>query len=326
MSGSRPVRVLLAFALFGSAVWRPAVAQQPTEAPPFRVPGPIHLNFPVAPKTDSTPPEIEHLPALAARLLHHAADAGCHKDDWDCTILVTDFVFPDGATFPDGIQWTNDLSSLFANEKSILVIDRVRFKNFLNQERISAKLQNSEPTARWLGKRFNATVVLIGQAKMIKEDVVQLSARFLSVSDSNLIGPSSEVKLEIKTTTGDFSPLSGLPSPPSLPPFPDTVNGEKVYPAGVNGVGLPSCYYMPNPNYTEAAREAGFSGIVTAEGAVGSDGLVRAVRIVKGAPFEIDEAVIKTMSTWKCKPAVLDGKPVATVVPFETNFRRSGPN
>lgn len=324
MSGSRPVCVLLACALFGSAVCRPVVAQQPTQAPPFRVPNPIDLNFPAISKTDSTPPEIEHLPDLAARLLHHAADAGCHKDD--CTILVTDFVFPDGATFPNGIQWADDLSSLFADEKPIRLVDRVQFKDFLNQERISAKLQNSEPTARWLGKKFNATVVLVGQAKMIKEDVVQLSARFVSVSDANLIGPSSEVNLEIKATTGDFSPLSGLPSPPSLPPFPDTVNGEKVYPAGVNGVGIPSCYHMPNPSYTEAAREAGFSGIVTAEGVVGSDGLVRAVRIVNGAPFGIDEAVIKTMGTWKCKPAVLDGKPVATVVPFETNFRLFGPN
>jgi Gram-negative bacterial TonB protein C-terminal len=230
ISGSRPVRVLLACALFGSAVCRPAVAQQPTQAPPFRVPDPIHLNFPALSKTDSTSPEIEHLPDLAARLLHHAADAGCHEDNYDCTILVTDFVFPVGA-------------SLFANEKSILVVDRVQFKE-----------------------------------------------------------------------------------PPSLPPFPDTVNGEKVYPAGVNGVGLPSCYYMPNPSYTVAAREAGFSGMVTAEGVVGSDGLVRAIRIVKGAPFGMDEAVIKTIGTWKCKPAVLDGKPVATFVPFETNFRLFGPN
>jgi TonB family protein len=278
------------------------------------VPDPINLNFPV---------EVEHLPDLVARLLHHAADAGCHKDD--CKILVTDFVFPDGSTFPNGIQWADDLSSLFADEKSIRVVDRTPFKNFLNQERFSAKLQNSEPTARWLGKQFNATVVLVGQAKMINEDVVQLSARFLNVSDSNLIGPSSEVNLQLKATTGDFSPLSGLRSPPSLPPFPDTVNGEKVYPAGINGVGLPSCYYMPNPDYTEAAREAGFSGIVTAEGVVGSDGLVKAVRIVKGAPFGIDEAVIKTVSTWKCKPAMLEGKPVPTIVPLEMNFR-SGRN
>jgi protein TonB len=82
---------------------------------------------------------------------------------------------------------------------------------------------------------------------------------------------------------------------------------------------------MPNPDYTEAAREAGFSGIVTAEGVVGSDGLVKAVRIVKGAPFGIDEAVIKTVSTWKCKPAMLEGKPVPTIVPLEMNFR-SGRN
>ena len=239
---------------------------------------------------------------------------------------MIDFAFPDGATFPNGIQWADDLSSLFATEKSIQVADRTQFEDFLNQERIPPRLQNSEATARWLGKQFNATVVLVGQAKMIREDVVQLSARFLNVSDSNLIGPSSEVNLQVKATTGDLSPLNGLRSPPSLPPFPETVNGEKVYRGGVNGVGIPSCYYMPNPNYTEAAREAGFSGIVTTEGAVGSDGLVRAVRIVTGAPFGIDEAVIKTMSTWKCKPAVLDGKPVATVVPFETNFRLSGPN
>jgi hypothetical protein len=122
------------------------------------VPDPIHLNFPIAPKTDSAPPEIEHLPNLAGRLLHHAADAGCHKDD--CKILVTDFVFPDGSTFPNGIQWA----------------DRTQFKGFLNQEGISPKLQSSEPTARWLGKQFDVTVVFVGQAKMINEGVVPLSA------------------------------------------------------------------------------------------------------------------------------------------------------
>jgi len=325
MSGSGAGRVFLTCALFGCAVCRPAVAQQPTQAPPFRVPDPIHLNFPVPSKIDSTPVDIEHLPDLAARLLHHAADAGCHKDD--CKILVTDFVFPDGSTVPNGIQWADDLSSLFTNEEtSIHVADRARFKDFLSQQGIPAKLQNSEPTARWLGKQFNATVVLVGQAKMVKDDVVQLSARFLNVSDSNLIGPSSEVNLQVKAATGDLSVLSGLASPPSLPPFPETVNGEKVYRGGVNGVGLPSCYYMPSPNYTEAAEEARFSGVVTVEGVVGSDGLVRAVRIVKGAPFGLSDSVVRTVSTWKCKPAMLGEKPVATIVPFEMHFSLFGRN
>lgn len=130
---------------------------------------------------------------------------------------------------------------------------------------------------------------------------------------------------QVAATTEDFTPLSGLPAPPPLPPFPDTINGEKVYRAGIEGVGLPSCYYMPNPPYTEAAKEVGYSGIIIVEGAVGSDGLVRAVRIVKGAPFGLNEAVVHTVSTWKCKPAMLDGKSVATVVPFEVSFGCSRP-
>jgi len=83
---------------------------------------------------------------------------------------------------------------------------------------------------------------------------------------------------------------------------------------------------MPNPNYTEAAREAAFSGIVTVEGVVGSDGLVRAVRVVKGAPFGLSESAVKTVSRWKCKPAMPDEKSVATIVPLEIRFHLSRPN
>jgi hypothetical protein len=177
--GSRAVHVFLACALLNCAVCASVFAQQPGQAPPIRVPNPIHLNLPAISKMDSTPPEIEHLPDLAARLLHHAAEAGCHPGD--CKILVTDFVFPHGLTFSNGIKWADDLSSLFADQqKSIQVADRALYKDLLKRERISAKLQNSEAGARWLARHFDATVVLVGQARMIKEGVVQLSARFLS--------------------------------------------------------------------------------------------------------------------------------------------------
>jgi len=78
---------------------------------------------------------------------------------------------------------------------------------------------------------------------------------------------------------------------------------------------------MPNPQYTEDSRAAKFSGIVTSEAALGSDGALRAIRIVKGAPFGLNDEVVKTLSTWKCRPAQLNGQPVATVVPLEVNFR-----
>lgn len=156
---------------------------------------------------------------------------------------------------------------------------------------------------------------------MVRGDVVELSARFLNVKDHNLIGPSSEVDL-IVDTPANLAPTDGLSPPNRLPPFPEFVNGEKVvYPMGTHGVSVPSCYYMPNPPYTQDAREAKFSGRVAVEAALGSDGVLRAFRIVKGAPFGLNEEVIKTMSTWKCKPAEMNGKPVATVVQFETTFR-----
>jgi TonB family protein len=83
---------------------------------------------------------------------------------------------------------------------------------------------------------------------------------------------------------------------------------------------------MPKPESAEAARQAHFSGTVTAEVAVRSDGAVRATRIVTGAPFGLNEEAIEAINAWKCKPAMLDGKPVATVVPLETNFRLFGPD
>jgi len=78
---------------------------------------------------------------------------------------------------------------------------------------------------------------------------------------------------------------------------------------------------MPNPPYTEEARKNKFSGSVTVEGVVGSDGLIREFRITKGAPFGLNQQFIKALETWKCKPAQKNGKPVATIVPFEVNFR-----
>jgi TonB family protein len=201
------------------------------------------------------------------------------------------------------------------------VIDRGAFKDYLHKGQISAKLQNSESVARWLGKKFNATVVLVGQASVVRDDVVELSARFLNVSDVDLIGPSAEVNLQIETSTADFSPLTGLPSPPPPSPLPDTIDGEKVYRAGIDGVGVPNCSYKPNPEMTEASQSANFSGTVLVDGAVSRNGRVTPIRITQGAPFGLNEEVLRTLATWECKPAELNGKPVTAIVSFEMNFR-----
>jgi protein TonB len=98
--------------------------------------------------------------------------------------------------------------------------------------------------------------------------------------------------------------------------------GGGAFHAGVNGVGLPSCFYMPNPPYSEEARKAKYSGIVLVEAIVNLDGRLTNLRVIKSPGLGLDENTIQTLKTWRCKPAVgPNGKPVPTIVPFEVNFR-----
>jgi TonB family protein len=98
--------------------------------------------------------------------------------------------------------------------------------------------------------------------------------------------------------------------------------GGGAFHAGVGGVGLPSCYYMPNPPYSEEARKAKYSGTVLVEAIVNLDGHLSNFRLLKSPGLGLDENTINTMRTWRCKPVTgPGGKPVPVIVPFEVNFR-----
>ena len=98
--------------------------------------------------------------------------------------------------------------------------------------------------------------------------------------------------------------------------------GGGVFRAGVNGVGQPTCFYMPNPPYSEEARKAKYSGVVNVEAVITVDGRVTNMRVEKSPGLGLDETTVQTMRSWRCKPAVgPSGRPVATLVQFEVNFR-----
>ena len=98
--------------------------------------------------------------------------------------------------------------------------------------------------------------------------------------------------------------------------------GGGAFRAGVNGVGLPSCFYMPNPPYSDEARKAKYSGTVLVEAIVTVDGRVTNPRVLKSPGLGLDESTINTLRTWRCKPANgPNGKPVNVQVPFEVTFR-----
>src|SRR5437660_6114019 len=92
--------------------------------------------------------------------------------------------------------------------------------------------------------------------------------------------------------------------------------------AGVNGVGTPSCFYAPSPEYSDEARKTKYQGAVVVEGIINLDGKVTNIKVVKGVGMGLDENAIAAVKTWRCKPAVgPSGQPVRTLVPIEVTFR-----
>jgi hypothetical protein len=264
---------------------------------------------------EPTSAQTEQLLSVVSQFLANKEKLGCNPDT--CKILVTDFVLPDGRNSPFGIQSAEMLSvALSKGNKSLIVLDRSLVQDFLQEERIPSRFVNQIGVARWLAKKLNADVVVTGELTKKGKKEIDLTTHFVGAKGET----QNPLKLVAKFRDDDLD-LSPTDTLRPLPPLEDTINGERVYQAGVRGVGFPMCFYMPNPPYTEDAREAQFIGAVMVEALVDLDGKAKPLQVVYGGPGGLGEVTRKTMETWKCRPALLDGKPVPTVVPFEVNFR-----
>src|SRR6266852_8103112 len=248
MTVPRHLRLLLAAGLLLFAGSPSAYPQQPApdNSATKKPPGIILKSATSNSAGESSPPKIEHLSDLASRLLQYTGDAGCQKGN--CKIPATNFILATGYASPYGIQAADELAQEIARQdKTVQIIDRKLFKDQLHQleaEQIPINILNSENVARWLGLKLGATIVLVGTAKgIVDSNIVEVSARFLNSQDVNKIGPSAEANLAPSETLPDLSPIT----PPQLPPLPESLHGERVYRAGVNGVGTPWCDYMPSP-------------------------------------------------------------------------------
>jgi protein TonB len=121
--------------------------------------------------------------------------------------------------------------------------------------------------------------------------------------------------------TGEMGGI-GSGSGGGLGPGSDGGTGGGVFRAGVNGVGIPVCFYAPTPEYSDEARKVKYQGAVTVMGVVGVDGKVTNIKVVQGVGMGLDENAVAAVKTWRCKPATgPNGKPVPTLVPIEVTFR-----
>jgi protein TonB len=96
--------------------------------------------------------------------------------------------------------------------------------------------------------------------------------------------------------------------------------GGGVYHIG-GGVRPPSVIYQVDPEFSEEARKAKFSGNVLVELIVDENGLPSHVRVARGVGMGLDEKAVEAVRQYKFKPATKDGKPVKVELTVEVNFQ-----
>ncbi|MGH9494647.1 MAG: energy transducer TonB [Candidatus Sulfotelmatobacter sp.] len=94
-----------------------------------------------------------------------------------------------------------------------------------------------------------------------------------------------------------------------------------IYPAGKMGVSVPQAIYSPEPSFSDEARKSKTQGIVTLMVVVGKDGNTYDLRVSQSLGMGLDEKAIEAVKNWRFRPAMLGGKPVATQIAVEVDFR-----
>jgi TonB family protein len=96
--------------------------------------------------------------------------------------------------------------------------------------------------------------------------------------------------------------------------------GGGVFRVG-GGVSAPVVLYKVDPEYSDEARKAKYSGTVVLYIEVDQAGKARNIRVVKGIGLGLDEKAVEAVQKWKFKPGLKDGKPVVVAAHIEVNFR-----
>ncbi len=96
--------------------------------------------------------------------------------------------------------------------------------------------------------------------------------------------------------------------------------GGGVYKIG-GGVSSPVPIYKPDPEYSEEARKAKYSGAVTLSIIVDTEGKARDIKVVKSLGMGLDEKAMEAVALWKFRPAMKGGQPVNVRATIEVNFR-----
>jgi periplasmic protein TonB len=83
----------------------------------------------------------------------------------------------------------------------------------------------------------------------------------------------------------------------------------------------PQLIYKVEPEFSEEARKAKFSGMVILAIEVDAAGHARALRVIQSPGLGLEQKAIDAVTQWRFRPGYQDGKPVVTSATVEVNFR-----
>lgn len=96
--------------------------------------------------------------------------------------------------------------------------------------------------------------------------------------------------------------------------------GGGIYHVG-GGVRAPIVLHEVDPEFSEEARKAKFSGNVLVDLIIDEQGNPLHVHVARGVGMGLDEKAVEAVRQYRFKPATKDGKPVKVELGIEVNFQ-----
>jgi TonB family protein len=88
-----------------------------------------------------------------------------------------------------------------------------------------------------------------------------------------------------------------------------------------SGITAPSVLSRVDPEYSEEARKAKYSGAVMLSIVVNTDGRADSIKVIKSLGMGLDEKAIEAVQRWRFRPGTKAGVPVRVRAQIEVNFR-----
>jgi len=150
----------------------------------------------------------------------------------------------------------------------------------------------------------------------VQRRVTTPKARIVPVPDATPDDPEPILREDAMETSdlefpdvGDSVVIPKGPAGPAIGPM--QISGNVLAPVRI---------HAPDPHYPEEARHARVQGVVILQTIIDKVGNVTDVKVLKGLPSGLTEAAVEAVSSWRFKPATLEGKPVAVYYLVTVSF------